>query len=313
MKATKLLSIIALICFGSSLHSCFSDKDNKQTATSNIGGLFSAVVDRTTGDITLYENTSFTIMWDYTNATANVTMQGMRLPGSMTYPKISFNDVPWRVNSKGWMDITLTDATPSGVTTGSLVFNRFNFQLVNRSFNNLQFPSCLNISYTVNNEYNVYVRPTQLVEVGSTKITNPEGQVTEYNTADRPFYYFVFDPQAKSSFMVIQNATLPDNPKTMTNIKVKSMPFSMTPSGQLVATATECTVATLPSNAQLSDAGTPKDNLKVTDFYMHYDPDFGVIMNFNYVVIGKDGAPDATHRLDFETKYPTASGGSAQL
>ncbi|MDE6693278.1 MAG: hypothetical protein K2K05_07815, partial [Muribaculaceae bacterium] len=189
MNFFKQLSITLAILSGTLLSSCLGDKENDYSTTDKLTGYFNVFYDNE-GNQTFKEGVSYEITWHYDESMkASVNILGLQLPDGAKYSNVTLDDLKWKINNMGWQDITGTNCTPSN-SLSSLVFDKFNFAMINRVYGGYQFPACSMITYSINgSDYRVISLPQQTVEVGETRVADPQGKIFTQGTEKSPFYY----------------------------------------------------------------------------------------------------------------------------
>lgn len=306
MKNLKQLSLSFAILTASIFTSCLGDHDNEYTTTDKLTGYFNVIFDKE-GNQTLKDGVSYEVKWFYNNEQkAELDITGLQLPDGQKYSTLAFNDVSWRINNRGWQDISLTDATPSNLASG-LVFDKFNFQMLNRIYGNIQFPACSMIEYTVNNTYRVISLPQQTVEVGETKVSGPSGNLYTIGEADSPFYYFILNPSDQSAFVVIQGAKFAEHMPAM-NMKFPGMKFDVDEYGNIVIHANELTPTLLSAGTtDINAPGTPYEAAKITNFVSDYRPGSGVDMTFTCTIATKTQPEPTIYNVAFSVRFPSTA------
>lgn len=307
MKNFKQLSISLAILTATLFSSCLGNKDNEYTTTDKLTGYFNVIYDEE-GNQTIRDGVSYEVQWSYSdNSTADLNILGLQLPGGAKYSSVMFNDVSWRLNNRGWQDITLTDAVPSNIPAG-LVFDRLNIQVLNRYYGNLQFPACTMIDYTINgSDYRVISLPQQTVEIGETKVYSSTGDPYVLNDANSPFYYFILNPVEKSAFVVIQGAKFAEQMPAM-NMKFPGMKFDVDEYGNIMIHATELTPTLLASGeTDINAPGTPYEGAKITNFISEYRPGSGVDLTFTCTIATKNQPQPMSYDVRFSVKFPSTA------
>lgn len=303
MKKTKILSLLAAITLSlGSLTSCFGDGESTTKYTTPLGNLFNAVVDQSTGDVTLYSNVSYQVEWDLSNNIANITVMGLQLPNSSIYPKIEIKDLNMKYDYNGWYTVSATDYIPADYA-GNMIFNYLNFT-VDTNF------SPISINYIVDNKFKVYSLLQMFGIVGNTRITNQNTNSSfAYNGDICPSYYISYDVSTKMGYLVIQNFKLTENGSTF-NVKLPLLPFSVNSSGFVTMAADSVTPAqlsaTLDSSSALNSSGTALENATASNISILYEPSVGVYIKFDYTVDNGELGKEA-YRIEFERDFVTSS------
>lgn len=307
MKNLKQLSISFAILTATLFSSCLGDHENDYTTTDKLTGYFNVIFDKE-GNQTYKGGVAYEVKWWYnTDQKADLTITGLQLPDGQKYSSVAFSDVSWKLNARGWQDISFTNATPSNIPAG-LKFDNFNFQLLNRIYGNLQFPACSMIEYTVNDsEYRIISLPQQTVEVGDTRVSDPSGKVFTTNETNSPFYYFILNPDDQSAFVVIQGAKFAEQMPAM-NMKFPGMKFNVDVYGNIIIHADELTPTLMSEGTtDINAPGTPFEAAKITNFVADYRPGSGVDMTFSCTIATKDQPVPVRYDVTFTVRFPSTA------
>ncbi len=304
MKNLKQLSICLAILTATLFSSCLGDHEDDYTTTDKLTGYFNVIFDNE-GNQTYTSGVSYEVEWTYNNQTADLSITGLQLPGGQKYNTVTLADVPWKLNNRGWQDISLDHAVPSNIPAG-LVFDRFNFQMLNRIYGSLQFPACSMIEYTVNNEYRIISLPQQTVEVGETRVMNG-GSEYKIAEAQSPFYYFILNPDNQSAFLVIQGAKFAEQMPAM-NMKFPGLKFNVDEYGNIIMHGDDITPTLMKDGVtDINAAGTPFEGAKITNFVSDYRPGSGVDMTFTCTIATKNNPEPAKYDVIFSVKFPSTA------
>lgn len=307
MKTFKILSGVFAFAAALLMTSCLKGGESNMTSNTTFTDLFSAVIDQQSGEVTLYPNQSLKIDWKYidgANSTANLTLGGFKIPDGATYAQLLFKDVPWTFNNRGWMDISFAAKAPDGASgyVSNLMFERFNLQSINRQWNNLTFPPCLYLAYTVGN-YRIYTLQQEYIEVGETIVASPDGSTFKQNDANSAIYYFELDPVKNNAFIIIQNAKFAEKMPAM-NMKFTGVNLDVNQAGIITLSAKELTPAILEGNGSgnisATDPGTPMPQFPITDLRVEINSAKGVTATY------KCNAMGTLYTVNFRCNYPEA-------
>ncbi len=307
MKNLKQLSISFAILTATLFSSCLGDHENDYTTTDKLTGYFNVIFDNE-GNQTFKGGVSYEVKWWYnTDQKAEFSIMGLQLPDGQKYSAVTFSDVSWRLNNRGWQDISLTDAKPSNIP-GGLVFDKLNFQMLNRIYGSLQFPACSMIEYTVNNnEYRVISLPQQTVEVGETRVMDNSGKEFKLSEANSPFYYFILNPDDQSAFLVIQGAKFAEQMPAM-NMKFPGLKFNVDEYGNIIMHGDDITPTLMNEGVtDINAAGTPFEAAKITNFVSDYRPGSGVDMTFTCTIATKNQPEPTKYNVIFTVKFPSTA------
>lgn len=304
MKNLKQLSLGFAVLTATLFSSCLGNKENDYTTTDKLTGYFNVIFD-SEGNKTFNEGVAYEVKWTYnTDQKADLSITGLKLPDGQKYGTVTFSDVSWKINARGWQDISLSDAVPHNIPSG-LVFDRFNFQMLNRIYGNLQFPACSMIEYTINNTYRVISLPQQTVEVGSTRVSDPSGKVFTMDETNSPFYYFILNPDNQTAFLVIQGAKFAEQMPAM-NMKFPGLKFDVDANGIIMIHADELTPTLLAEGtSDINAAGTPFEAARITNFMADYRPGSGVDMTFTCTIATKNQPEPTMYNVTFSVQFPS--------
>lgn len=313
MKNLKQLSICLAILTATLFSSCLGNDDNDYTTTDKLTGYFNVFYDNE-GNQTFKEGVAYEVQWHMDESVkAKVDITGLQLPDGTKFSTVTLDDLTWKINAMGWQDISATDVTPASGTYG-LVFDKFNFQMINRVYGSLQFPACSLITYSINgSEYRVISLPQQTVEVGETRVATPTtspdkpGNIFTLGVEDSPFYYFILNPEKKTAFVVIQGAKFAENMPAM-NMKFPDMTFDVDDYGNIMIHANELTPTLMPSGVtDINAPGTPFEGAKITNFISDYRPASGVDMTFTCTIATKGAPEPQAYNVTFTTQFPSTA------
>ena len=122
-----------------------------------------------------YKGVSYNIIYDYVEATADVTIKGLKLPGDQQFPALSITKIPFKVTNDG--SRVLEGSNLAATSTGfaeSQLFNSFKMVVSDRLIDNYYFPAVC-IEYTVNSTYKATGSILSQIFVGTTVTTDING------------------------------------------------------------------------------------------------------------------------------------------
>ncbi len=313
MKIRNLFTVATGMLLSSvAMTSCLGDKgDDHMTVTTTYTAQFNAITDIQTGETVMYPGVSYTLETELQEPKASLKIEGLRLPNGMSYPSMIFQNVPWKTNSRGWSEISLTNAVPDGVG-GYLnvpTFTSLTFQTASRYFSTLYVP-CLSISYDVDG-YRVYSFPEQILEVGETVVTDKTtGDVYKPadNNIDPAVYVFSLSPTTGKATLTISGAKFHKDMPAM-NMRFSDIPFSVTMGGNIEMEIESLVPSLLTGASASTSTATPMPTFPITDFKATYDPDRGIWVS--YVCSPDMEKFKGSFSVSMVNQYPETIGGGS--
>lgn len=288
MKNIKILGM--LLCLAgvtATLPSCNDSDGSDYVTTQSIPGFFNNYTDIPTGEVATASGVSYTLDFNYTQNIVKVVINGLRLPDGTSYPSLTFDGLPWTLNSKGWKEINVSDIVPSGGNFAAPPhFNSFKFELLDRVIGQTYYP-CVNCTYVINNRYSVRSIMSNQIEAGTTKSTSPEG--TEFETED-PLYAIALNPVTSLASITINNAVFAANMPPL-NMTFEEIPYTV--NGENITLRCGSLVPKI--------GGTPYPSFPITDLEGVITLTEGMGLKFKCEVKGE------LYSVDVQCRYPTLS------
>lgn len=234
---------------------CKSENDGNETITEqSVNNYFNVVSDKNLGTSTVFTGAGYQIRLNYTRATADIIISGLKLNGELVYPDIKLSGLPFKVTDDGWFSIEATNLTPSsnGISAGP-IFDRFKMNLLQRVVDEYYMPA-IYVEITLNNRFNVisssprqfFFGPTTTVDNNGTESVNKNSQ-----------YVFELSFDSKTLTLTIPSASfIPSMPAL--NIAMKAIPFTISDAGIITFEASSIT----PAIADVPYPNFPISNLK---------------------------------------------------
>jgi len=278
MKRIKLLSFVGALALMLGFTSCLNDDKDDVTVYQQLSSYFN-VYQHVSGRQTLADGVSYMVTYNFTKATADINMTGIKLPDGAAYPTLSFQGLTF-TQKDAWKKINVMDPALSG-SNFPVAFGNLIFDVADRYVENYYSPAT-NISYSIS-EYTVHSFPKAYLTSGTPKVTGPSG-VFEPVEGQAP-YSFTFDPAKKLCTISIQGMQF-DNRMPAQNMRFKDIPFTV--SGNTIAIESAD-----PFNPYIvSESGsniveTPFTRGTISNFKAIYGSTTGATMSFDFEMDGK--------------------------
>jgi hypothetical protein len=220
MKKISLIffSLIALLSFSS----CDTNAGD-QKMTQYYSNCFNDVIDIKGGTENIFTGVSYSIEYNYTQATANVTISGLKLSNSSSISSITIPDLSWSYDSDGWRTIKSTYA----VTSSGVTFSDIKIAFLDR-YSGTSYVPAVEIHYTVNDQYQVYSVSKQQFMFGTTTSTCTDASASEmfFSNADS-YYGFDIDTDTKTANVYLYNAQFLSTMPQLSNMQFANLPFTV--------------------------------------------------------------------------------------
>lgn len=284
MKIRKLFTMAALMLLTPAvMTSCLGSKDDDQMkVTTTFSSFFNAITDMETGETVLYPGVSYTLETQMQAPKATLKIEGLKLPNGSSYPSLLFTDVPWKTNTRGWTEISLSNVQPEGVGGFMLTptFSSLIFQTVSRYFSNIYVP-CVNIEYVVDG-YRVKSFSEQILEIGETEVRDLDDDGIYRpgdNNIDPAIYLFTLSPTAKTATLTISGAKFHKDMPAM-NMRFSNIPFEVDEIGNIVMMKENIVPDMLTGTNISSATATPMPTFPITNFRATYDSYRGLWVSY---------------------------------
>lgn len=314
MKIRKLIETAAvMLLLPVVVTSCLKDKgDDEMKVTTTFSSFFNAIIEPETGEIVYSPGVSYTLETQMQKPVASLKIEGLRLPDGSSYPSMIFVDVPWKTSTRGWTEISLTNAVPEGVSGFTLAptFTSLLFQMANRYFSSTYMP-CVSIQYDVEG-YRVYSFNEQILEVGETEIVDKAtGGIYKPadDNIDPAIYLFTLSPTTRKATLNIAGAKFHKDMPAM-NMRFADIPFEVDHAGNIVMKIESLVPSLLTGSSLATSTATPMPSFPITNFTATFDPDRGLWVS--YVCSPDMEKFKGEFSVTMINKYPeTLSGGSS--
>lgn len=209
--------------------------NNDYKMEQNLSNTMVVVTDLTTGAQNQYTDVGYHIVYNYTKATADIAISGLKLPGGVDYPVIQLKDLKFSMDTNGYRIVEGTNVI--GQVQGVAAqpeFNSFRYVILDRVIKNAYLPA-ISFQYTVNGKYSVVCTSTAQVLMGSTMSSAP-GQ-TPYASA-APIYVIEFDTKTQQAAVTVNGAQFAPNMPAQ-NMTFKGIPYTISATGHVKLTASQ--------------------------------------------------------------------------
>lgn len=261
MKKFSLLTILALLTFV--FASCNSDSEPYELKTQqNFTQCFAKVTDTRVNHDSYTINSPVTVFLEvkYHSQTCNITISGLKTADGTTYPALTFEDMKWTADDKGWgmcenMIPTVSSKTPNIALPE---ISNFKFKWNNReALSNTLGTSGLSVcefSMTIDGIYQVTGSRSEIIISGDT-VSSPEGGLLFKSTA--PLYSIVLKFDTMKADIRISNAMFYDSMKPL-QLDLLGVPFTFKDFSQVIELKAEAIVPSIN--------GVPQTEMPITEF-----------------------------------------------
>lgn len=241
----KSLLWAALVLPAIAFTSCLSsDGENRQESTINYGGAycFNVVTDlqSETREWFISTEPQYSFVLEAYSAKATPSMSNIKLIDGQAGLSFKLPDLDISFNTPNYSYTCAgSGLTPVNQTSNAYVFNNFSLKVIERNIRNsagaIRYSPVYDLSYTVNNLYQVTVFPTGYDLLGTTIAT------TDVDYTDKgPIYTITFDPEKKTASINITDARFASE-MTSTSLRINNLPYTVTRGGLVINTPEDAT------------------------------------------------------------------------
>lgn len=239
-----------------------------------------------------FNKISFSAQFNYTTNTVDLSISGLTLPvagnsDGVTYPKMTFKNLPWYLNIQGWKVVDVSSVYPE--INGYAEFPEFNklkFELVDLFDTNNNYHPGINYQFTINDSY----ESNGCCMTGTTVSTAPDGSTfspeSDAATTVKPAYWIDFDYKNSLADIYLYGAKFLQGMPSL-NLVFPKVPFT-TMQGAANLVCDELT----PEYNGIPNPGVPVSNLNGTLNFTS-----GLKLNFNCNFRGTD------YKVEIDAKY----------
>lgn len=268
MKKVLRLLCAACICV-CALSSCDNENDNPTITQQVFPNFFASVTNMAEGVGAVYSNISYGVILNYTDMTADVQINGLRLPDGTSYPAMTLSQIPWTIDKSGWKVIKGSNLTPS-VSGISPVFNNFEFRIYERILDsevpNVYSPGVF-ASFSIDSKYRVISTMSTQTLYGETESTSASGKEFDTHAIE---YVVSFNTETRMLNITMNNARFEQDMPMNLNIELRNIPVTFTNSGMNFDVD-----AIIPSIG-----GTPFAAFPISNLRGYYNPGEGLEFSF---------------------------------
>lgn len=277
MKKINLWSLLVAFTAVFAMTSCMDDNKEDTKVLVQLKNYFNVYTHVNGSTQEMSSNVSYDVVYNYTKATANIAMTGIKMPGSTNIPSVTFTGLPLKENG-AWRTVTAATPVPSDFNL-SVAFSNLTFNVADRQVLGYYVPATV-INYTMG-EWQVNSFPSLYLATAKPKVTDPEGKTYEPD-GDAAEYSFSYDPEKRTCVVSIQNISFsPSMPAQ--SIRFKDIPFNAA-GNTLSASRSE---AFNPYVLTGNDSETPFKAGEVSNFRATYTSSNGAEMAFDFTMAGK--------------------------
>lgn len=218
MKFTKtLLACASILAMGTGMTSCLNGGNSDMEYTQTLTGFFNAVFSSPYDEPTYYNGVGYQIKFNSTQLTADVTIDGLKLP-SGTYSQLMFDDVKWS-RPDYWNTISLTNVQPTSLTS-TPIFDSFKIRILDRYVLGTVYAPLMQVQYSLmgGGEY-VQSIPSGVICEGTTTITPENGNTITSNTQSSAY------PTYAIQFIQSTSANLNNESERMAVLQMANFSF----------------------------------------------------------------------------------------
>lgn len=305
MKKTKLFSLLLLVASVMGvLSSCNSGSNSDYIIEQRLTNFINVTNDYTTGQVAFNSGIGYVLQLNFTKQTATITIEGMKLPNGTSYGQLVFANLPFTMNTTGWVEIKQPMAIPT--TSAGLqapTFSSFNFRTLDRVLDGNVYYPLFDISYGVEG-YQITSLPPNVINQGTT-VVSTAGQPDYIPGSDTPILYGIsFDTKTMKAAITIQGAKFAQAMPAM-NMGFKDVPFEFTQSG-MVSLKADALEPVLITGA---NATTPMPNYPITNLTCLTDDKNNMNLNFTCTVKSDRGGvtTETPYKVTVTCSTPTSN------
>lgn len=276
MKKYSLFALFLALAATMTLTSCMDDNKNDMKVYQQLQSYFNVYTPVGGGAQQMTTPVSYSVTYNYSKATAELTITGLRLPGGTAYPSLSFKDLKFTEDGV-WRRISAAIPELSG-SGFNVALSNLKLNVADRQVASIYSPAT-EISFTAG-EWYVNSFPTLYLTSGSPSVISPDGSKYEPEGDDAP-YSLSFNPTTETCTISIQGMKFAPNMPAQ-NMRFKDLPFTATGNTIVVAKKDAFTPYILGGN----DVETPFTRGSVSNLRAAYSSADGVQFGFDFTMAG---------------------------
>lgn len=226
----KLYNLIITLAAIVGLTSCLNDGENTIT-TELTPYCFTLVTDAQTGQTTTVTGTVYKVSTDQQNGTITLSIEQLKL-GEGRYVNISVANQKYNFTQDGATEVQLPFYISSKDNVTHTVTD-YTFRYWSRYLGAQSFP-LMQLSFNLDNQYNITTVFTPAYYWGTTTVTDEEGN-TYTNSLQTSFYGIQFDPAKNTARLGLIGAKLAEAMPAQ-NMVFPDIPYTLNQSGYILKT-----------------------------------------------------------------------------
>lgn len=279
----KFFAGSVLACVVAFFASCNDDPSDNPTITDQTMSQCVTFVKDNTSKAQTFNLLGFGIQYNYTAGTVDISITGLSLPvagnnNGISYPKMTFSDLPWTYDSRGWKVVEANNVVPSitGMSTAPR-FTRFMFMLKDAADENGNYMPGVVYEFEIDSRYEA----KGLCMVGTTVSTAPDGTVyspeSDPAKPGSPTYWIDVDYNSSTARLYIYGAKFLGTMPSL-SLEFPDIPFVVDGNKLLL----DCAALTPEYE------GTPYPSFPITNLKATLDYTYGLSLEFNCNFRGDD-------------------------
>ena len=251
-KMKKYLNYLSSLLLGCLLFaSCNTETNNETITEQTLINAFAYVTNIADGTSIYTGNIGYKVRINYTKATADVTVAGLKLTDGTAFPQFTLADMKVVIDNKGWLVISGENMHPqvSGIAS-AIGIEKFQMRLYQRYIGSNYSPA---FCTTMNIDHKYTIASSYLNQYcfGTTVSTPAKGDAFETKSTE---YTFTFNIETRCVSIKMNNAQFIEKMPAM-NIELKNIPFTIQGDKAVFSIA----------NIHPEQAGTPWAGFPITD------------------------------------------------
>ncbi|MDE6853448.1 MAG: hypothetical protein K2J38_00155 [Muribaculaceae bacterium] len=194
-----------------SLGSCTNTGTDDTVTEQHFPSCFEYVHDLSTGVNAIYSPVGYTLRLNYSKATADVTITGLRTP-QQTYPQLKLTDLSWSID-KGATVVSGRNVEASSASAQPVLLSSFTLKVKDRlisSGSTYVYKPGFSVYYTIDGRYSVLSGLMDKAVMYGTTTTTCQKPPISFST-DATSYELVFDTDTRTVNIIIKGARFMEN------------------------------------------------------------------------------------------------------
>lgn len=208
-----------------SLGSCDTSGNNDTITEQQFPSCFAYVHDLSAGVNALYSPVGYTLRLNYSKATADVTITGLRTP-DQTYPQLKLTDIPWSIE-KGVTVVSGRNVQASSASAVPVLLSSFTLKVKDRiisSGSSYIYKPGFSVNYTIDGRYSVISGNTDTAVMYGTTTSTCQTPPVNFST-DATAYELTFNFDTRTVQILIKGARFMDKMPAL-DIVLKNVPIA---------------------------------------------------------------------------------------